>query len=813
MAQAFPNSTFVGSDYHEGSIETARAAGARTPASRDRVTLRDRVRRPATTATALTSVTMFDCLHDMGDPVGAAATSATSLGADGTWLIVEPMRRRPRRGQPQPGRPCVLRVLDVPVHAGLAVAGRRARARRPGRPGADRRRRRGRRVHPLPARGRDAVQHGARGPSVSTTMRPRGRAATREPRARLPDREGFVERDGVRVYWEAYGEDGPAILLLPAVVDRALARCWKAPDPRTSRGTSASSTFDGRGNGLSDRPAEAAAYAGARVRGRRRRRARRGRRRAGAALVGALVRRADGADRSPPTHPERVDGIVCIGADRPDLAPAHPSGSVVRLRRACTTPTRAGRSSTATPGCATTADFARVLLRPGAFPSRTRPSRSRTAVGWGLDTDARDAEPDTTTGDLDCADRGRGRGPVPRRRRCPVLVVHGDRRRDQSRLASGERAGRADRRRARARWRAPATARTARDPVAGQPAAARVRRSADRRSRPRRARGAAGASARKRALFVSSPIGLGHAWRDVAIADELRRQVPGLEIHWLAQEPVTTVLRERGETIHPAERRAGQRVGAHRPRGRRARPARLPGAAADGRDLLRQLHGVRRPRRTRTPTTCGSATRPGRSTTSCTRTPSCKTAPLRVADRLRRLPADAGRRRARGVPGRRLQRRDDRAHRALPERARPGDLRRRARRHRRRTRSAPGCPRSATGPSATSTSPATSPGFDPADVRATGRRCARELGYGDEPLLRHLGRRLGRRRRAAAPGGRGAARRCASAYPTCARSSSTGPRHRPGDRCRPPTGSRCAATSTSSTATWRRATSALVQGG
>ncbi|MEA2449176.1 MAG: hypothetical protein QOG63_1108, partial [Thermoleophilaceae bacterium] len=56
----------------------------------------------------------------------------------------------------------------------------------------------------------------------------------------------------------------------------------------------------------------------------------------------------------------------------------------------------------------------------------------------------------------------------------------------------------------------------------------------------------------KRALLVSSPIGLGHAWRDVAIADELRRQVPGLEVHWLAQEPVTRVLEERGETIHPA---------------------------------------------------------------------------------------------------------------------------------------------------------------------------------------------------------------------------------------------------------------------
>src|SRR5207253_2393121 len=56
---------------------------------------------------------------------------------------------------------------------------------------------------------------------------------------------------------------------------------------------------------------------------------------------------------------------------------------------------------------------------------------------------------------------------------------------------------------------------------------------------------------RKRAVYVSSPIGLGHAWRDIAIADELRRQVPGLAIDWLAQEPVTTVLQARGETIHP----------------------------------------------------------------------------------------------------------------------------------------------------------------------------------------------------------------------------------------------------------------------
>src|SRR6187397_1430581 len=58
-------------------------------------------------------------------------------------------------------------------------------------------------------------------------------------------------------------------------------------------------------------------------------------------------------------------------------------------------------------------------------------------------------------------------------------------------------------------------------------------------------------SRRRRALYISSPIGLGHAQRDVAIADELRKLQPDLEIDWLAQSPVTDVLESRGERIHP----------------------------------------------------------------------------------------------------------------------------------------------------------------------------------------------------------------------------------------------------------------------
>ncbi|MGZ7204864.1 hypothetical protein ACXWOS_10485, partial [Streptococcus pyogenes] len=50
----------------------------------------------------------------------------------------------------------------------------------------------------------------------------------------------------------------------------------------------------------------------------------------------------------------------------------------------------------------------------------------------------------------------------------------------------------------------------------------------------------------------SSPIGLGHARRDLAVADELRKQVPDVEIDWLAQHPVTAVLEAAGERVHPA---------------------------------------------------------------------------------------------------------------------------------------------------------------------------------------------------------------------------------------------------------------------
>jgi len=88
MARAFPNSTFVGSDYHAGSIETARRR-ARDAGVEDRVSFE--VASAADYGGAdYDLVTMFDRLHDMGDPVGAARHVRDTLAPGGTWMIVEP---------------------------------------------------------------------------------------------------------------------------------------------------------------------------------------------------------------------------------------------------------------------------------------------------------------------------------------------------------------------------------------------------------------------------------------------------------------------------------------------------------------------------------------------------------------------------------------------------------------------------------------------------------------------------------------------------------------------------------------------------
>jgi 2-polyprenyl-3-methyl-5-hydroxy-6-metoxy-1,4-benzoquinol methylase len=88
LAQAYPNSTFVGFDYHGPSIDAARKSAQKAGVA-DRVTFEQAAAKEYP-GRGYDLVAFFDCLHDMGDPVGAATHVLRSLSKDGTWMIVEP---------------------------------------------------------------------------------------------------------------------------------------------------------------------------------------------------------------------------------------------------------------------------------------------------------------------------------------------------------------------------------------------------------------------------------------------------------------------------------------------------------------------------------------------------------------------------------------------------------------------------------------------------------------------------------------------------------------------------------------------------
>ena len=169
------------------------------------------------------------------------------------------------------------------------------------------------------------------------------------------------------------------------------------------------------------------------------------------------------------------------------------------------------------------------------------------ALGWGLETDGTTLAATHLGPQLD-AERTRELCP---RIQCPTLVLHGTG--DQiTPFAEGEALA--------------AALDTRLEPVEGSGHGPMVRKPVqvnhalrefldpgfERVPAPRRPR--PGRRGPKRVLYISSPIGLGHAQRDVAIARALRRRVDDVRIDWLAQHPVTCVLEGEGEAIHPASR-------------------------------------------------------------------------------------------------------------------------------------------------------------------------------------------------------------------------------------------------------------------
>jgi pimeloyl-ACP methyl ester carboxylesterase/predicted glycosyltransferase len=354
-------------------------------------------------------------------------------------------------------------------------------------------------------------------------------------RAREPDHEGVIERDGVRVGYDVYGAGEPAILLLTswAIVH---ARQWKAQVPYLARRFRVIAV-EGRGNGRADRPGTAEAYsdqeyvedaiavldaAGA-----------------DQAVVVGLSMGGRHALQLAAWYPERAAGVIAIGAALPWPVPP----DFDEMKADYEGWGKANRHYWLADYCGWVEFFmSQVFTEPHSI------KQQEDGVGWGLETTA---ETLLLTAPAVAALTSEDAEAICRQVRCPVLVVHGD----QDGIVPYETGV------ALAHWTGGQLvtidggghAPTLRDPVQvnllirGFAESLRPR-TAGRRSWTR------GRDRRKRALYVSSPIGLGHVRRDLAIADELRARHPDLEIDWLTQHPVTQVLEERGERVHPASR-------------------------------------------------------------------------------------------------------------------------------------------------------------------------------------------------------------------------------------------------------------------
>ena len=347
-----------------------------------------------------------------------------------------------------------------------------------------------------------------------------------------------MERGGVRVGYEVFGEGEQTLLLLPpwAIIHSLF---WKLQVPYLARYFRVV-TFDARGNGRSDRPQSAGEY-GPRVS-------------AADALevldaVGAedcvLVAHcgiAAGALLLAAEHPERVRAAVFMSPALP-ITPARPERTGLPFNEVLPTDegwAKANRHYWAR-------DFPGYLEfffgRCYTEPHSTK--QLEDAIAWALET-----TPETLAFTLEAEAL-----PEPLihellgRLTCPLLVTHGD----QDMLIPADRGEKfaeltgAELLELEEVGHCP----NARHPV---PFNLAVRDFAERAfgRAPERPPWRRAIRRRRRALFVSSPIGLGHAWRDVAIARELRALEPELEIDWLAQDPVTRVLSACGERIHPA---------------------------------------------------------------------------------------------------------------------------------------------------------------------------------------------------------------------------------------------------------------------
>jgi pimeloyl-ACP methyl ester carboxylesterase/predicted glycosyltransferase len=357
-------------------------------------------------------------------------------------------------------------------------------------------------------------------------------------RAKLPAREGFVDRDGVKLHYEIYGDGPETIVFLPpwSIVH---ARVYKAQLPHFSERFRCV-TYDGRGNGKSDRPEDVAAYSISNF----------------AADVLAVMD-ATGTDKAivaglsfgamltciiAAYHPERVKAAIlagtaaAIGPGYPYMAPQH--------FLAKTDGFEGWNKYNREYWFANYPDFADHFMHH-IFTEPHSTKQIEDGIDWANDTTgpvlAKIVEARLIPPEFDVSEA------MYRKIHCPVLMLHGDN--DQIQPY------------ARAKLVSEITNAElvtfpggGHNPLGRFPAKcnALIVEFLDRKLGIKASpKPAVQTGKSKKVLYLSSPIGLGHGRRDIAITQELRKLHPDLQVDGLAQDPVTRLLEANGETIHP----------------------------------------------------------------------------------------------------------------------------------------------------------------------------------------------------------------------------------------------------------------------
>jgi len=335
-----------------------------------------------------------------------------------------------------------------------------------------------------------------------------------------PAREGFVERSGVRSWYAVWGEAGPWIAFAP-IFQIAHSQMLKTAVPYLSRHFRVV-TMDGRGNGRSDRPRGQAHYAfdeyyedflavldaaGAER----------------LAVVG-ISATAMTAIRLAAEHPERVSHLVTVGG----YAEARVDNPKIAER------VRAESERMRSDWPSYLEWFFSIVFTE---PHSTKPFEDGVRYGWAASGELVDwARNGWLSSDVTA---------LARKVKCPTLVIHGDgdkrvfheKGKQIAELVPGARlltvggGGHLPSARDPVLFN-----RALRDFVAGAPRAGTWTRAMSRR---------------RKALFISSPIGLGHVQRDLAIARELRKLQPDLDIDWFTVDPAARYLAQEGERVHP----------------------------------------------------------------------------------------------------------------------------------------------------------------------------------------------------------------------------------------------------------------------